>query len=165
VQVIRSLRDLRFLGRCRWKFGSSEMWRWISSEDRLRSSATSGTTNPEIQCYMPEDRVLRLIALTIISFKCLKCKYWSWPDVIVIIVPEICKNFQYFVKVASQINICDIIGLFYTFHQKIVDKFITCDHTLFRSGSGKWAVLILGGHVIFHFSKCLLWIPCRRSLV
>jgi len=49
--------------------------------------------------------------------------------VIEIIVPEIRKNFQYFVKVASQINICDIIGLFYIFLPKIVDMFIVCDHT------------------------------------
>jgi len=46
-----------------------------------------------------------------------------------IIVPEIPNNFQYFVKDASQINICDIIGLFCTFHPKIVDMFIICDHT------------------------------------
>jgi hypothetical protein len=65
---------------------------------------------------MAEDRVLRLISLTKISFKCLKCEYGSWLAVIEIIVPEIRKRFQYFVKVASQINICDIIGLFYTFN-------------------------------------------------
>jgi hypothetical protein len=76
-----------------------------------------------------------------------------------IIVSEIRKNFQYFVKVASQIIICDVIGLFYTFHPKIVDMFIICDHTI-SQWHWQLTVLNLGGHII-----CIFQNVCFKSHV
>jgi len=75
--------------------------------------------------------------------------------VIEIILPKILKNFQYFVKIVSQINICDIIGLFCIFLPKIVDMFIICDNII-SQWHWQLAVLNLGGHVIFHISKSVL---------